>query len=592
MADFDDLQASWDETEGVDDLLLEKVAGRVVENHKSMKSFLDVRDPIELIASAIVAVVMAYFAWSTDNFYVSFGSSIVVLACIENSAVLLWARRGANISPDRLSVRDFTIHQRTVVRRQLLLARHVAWWYLLPSAVGLLIMTYGFGDLLFAIVFWTLMVLLYGWIWKMSQRAVTHHLQPLEQAYTLTLESLDRPEEDFLSRSYEALAPPQCKRQYSRGTIIALFVFFLALALVGLVIVKLMDARGVMDSGQSYPKLSPFAAVRWQDDRPEVQVEGQWYELLKIDNLSVDEIVGFCYFRYHGLARKRFEEDLVEVLTRMGHPPGERSTLTVKELPDGSTVVLEAVEWTRENRNAIKRRNNDRADDRQTSRSVSRYDPHFVRAADESISGAYRNLGFSGAVIIAQDDEILYSKAVGHSGLELQKPNSLDTPFRIASLSKQFTAAAVLRLQQQGLLNVSDPVARYLPQFATSPYDQIQIHHLLSHTSGLPRIPDGLHRITWTFLSRRAATTTEYVNLAVKMPLQSAPGTEYQYSNFGYRILSAVIETISDRSFADYTEETIFRPLNMQQSGVARFPAPASEQTVADGLDLEQATSD
>lgn len=212
--------------------------------------------------------------------------------------------------------------------------------------------------------------------------------QPLEQAYTWTLESLDRPEEDFLSRSYEALAPPQCQRRYSRSTIIVLFVFFLALGLIGLVIVKLMDTRGFMDSGQSYPKLSPFAAVRWQDDRPEVQIDGQWYELLQIDDVSADEIVRYCHFRYLALSRKRFEEDLVEGLTRMGHPPDDASSLTVKELPDGPTVVLENVEWTREKRNAIKRRNDGRRDDGQTNRRISRDDPRFVRAVDEFISAA------------------------------------------------------------------------------------------------------------------------------------------------------------------------------------------------------------
>jgi hypothetical protein len=442
MADFEDLQASWDESEGVDSVLLDKVAGRVVENHESMKSLLDVKDPIELITSAIVAVVFAYFAWSTDNFYVSLSSSIVVFACIEASAVLLWARRGVRIRPERLSVRDFTLQQRTLVRRQLQLARHVAWWYLLPSAVGLLIMTYGLGDLLFAIVFWSLMVPLYGWIWKMSQRLATHYLQPLEHAYALTLESLDLPEEDFLSRSHEAFAPAQCHvpsqhQPYSRPKMVVLFVLIMAPSLVGLAIVKYMDARGFMDSGKSYPKLSPFAAFRWQDDCPEVQVDGQWYQLVKVDGVDATEIIRYCRIRYPGLARKRFEEDLVEVLTRMGHPPGVTSDLTVKETPDGPTVVLEDIEWTRENRNEIKRNNDRPEEDGQTSRKVSRDDPRFVQAADEFMSAAHRKVAFSGAVIIAEGDEILYSKALGHTDLKSRQPNSLDTPFRIASLSKQ-----------------------------------------------------------------------------------------------------------------------------------------------------------
>ena len=118
----------------------------------------------------------------------------------------------------------------------------------------------------------------------------------------------------------------------------------------------------IKDARHSYDKLSPFSAVRWQDSRPQVQVDETWYELVKIDDVSATEIVRFCRYRYLALERKRFEEDLVEVLTRMGHPPRGKSTLTVRELSTDETLVLEDIRWTSENRWAIKRRNDNPSD--------------------------------------------------------------------------------------------------------------------------------------------------------------------------------------------------------------------------------------
>ena len=93
---------------------------------------------------------------------------------------------------------------------------------------------------------------------------------------------------------------------------------------------------------------------------------------------------------------------------------------------------------------------------------------------------------------MARGGQPVYEGAFGFSHLESKAPNTLDTPFRIASLSKQFTAAAIFRLEAQGKLNIDDPVHQYLPEFAESPYRDITIHHLLTHTSGLPRIATGL----------------------------------------------------------------------------------------------------
>jgi CubicO group peptidase (beta-lactamase class C family) len=209
----------------------------------------------------------------------------------------------------------------------------------------------------------------------------------------------------------------------------------------------------------------------------------------------------------------------------------------------------------------------------------------FRARIDEFLHAARTKAGFSGAIIVARGGEPIYERALGLSHLESKAPNTLDTPFRIASLSKQFTAAAIFRLEAQGKLNIDDPVHQYLPEFAESPYREITIHHLLTHTSGLPRTPTGIMgAIRWNNMSRAATPVDDYVTLAVGTPLEFEPGTKYEYSNIGYRVLAALIARVTGRQYADFMEQEIFQPLGMNDSGVARVTRPPSEARIAEGL--------
>ncbi len=105
--------------------------------------------------------------------------------------------------------------------------------------------------------------------------------------------------------------------------------------------------------GKRYPKLAPFSAVRWKDATPEVKVKDVWYELLAIDGIEARQIVKFCKDQEERLWQKRFEEDLVEMMARMGHEPGEKVTLTVRYLKTGQTATLKDVPNTHANRQAI-----------------------------------------------------------------------------------------------------------------------------------------------------------------------------------------------------------------------------------------------
>jgi CubicO group peptidase (beta-lactamase class C family) len=348
-------------------------------------------------------------------------------------------------------------------------------------------------------------------------------------------------------------------------------------------------ANDLQFTAPGYAKKSPFAAVRWQESQPEVQLDGEWFKLAALDDLTAADIIAFSQKTYGDKWQKRFEEDLVELLTRMGHPPQDTVTLVVESLPSSESRTLEGVPMTEANRRAIR----DAAQAREQTEQPQEMRPAvpieddalFRKRIDEFLTTARTKAGFSGAVLVARGGEPVYEGAFGFSHLDSQAPNTLDTPFRVASLSKQFTAAAIFRLAAQGKLNIDDPVHQYLPEFADAPYRDITIHHLLTHTSGLPRTPQSISgKFRWNSMSQEATPVDDYVRLAVETPLEFEPGADYQYSNFGYRVLAALIARVTSREFADYMDEEIFQPLGMNDSGVARVTRPTSEDRVAEGL--------
>ena len=114
---------------------------------------------------------------------------------------------------------------------------------------------------------------------------------------------------------------------------------------------------------------------------------------------------------------------------------------------------------------------------------------------DELIRLYYEGGRFNGSVLVAENGHIIYKKGIGPANMEWEIPNEPDTKFRIASMSKQFTALAIMQLQEAGLLSVSDPLNKYYPEYPRS--DEISLHHMLTHSSGIPnaneaRVPDAL----------------------------------------------------------------------------------------------------
>lgn len=170
---------------------------------------------------------------------------------------------------------------------------------------------------------------------------------------------------------------------------------------------------------------------------------------------------------------------------------------------------------------------------------------------------------FSGTVLIARDGKILFSRGYGMANLELDVSNTPQTKFRLGSITKQFTAMAVLILQEQGKLNVHDKVKKYLPD-APAAWDEITIHHLLTHTSGIPNysaLPD-----FYKTLPDRV-TLKRLIGRFKDRPLDFPPGAKFRYSNSGYVVLGQVIETASGQSYATFLRQAVLDPLGMKDTG-------------------------
>ncbi|MBV8052572.1 MAG: beta-lactamase family protein [Acidobacteriaceae bacterium] len=170
---------------------------------------------------------------------------------------------------------------------------------------------------------------------------------------------------------------------------------------------------------------------------------------------------------------------------------------------------------------------------------------------------------FRGAVLVGIDGKIVFEKAYGLGDEEWGADNTAHTKFRIASLSKQFTAACLLLLQERGRLNVRDPISQYLAGLPEV-WRTITVHQLLTHTSGIPNYTSSSEIAR---INRTGATPQQMIELVAKKPLDFTPGTNWSYSNTGYILLGMIVEKVSGQAYADFLKTNIFQPLGMRDSG-------------------------
>ena len=182
---------------------------------------------------------------------------------------------------------------------------------------------------------------------------------------------------------------------------------------------------------------------------------------------------------------------------------------------------------------------------------------------DEVVRASFEADEFTGAVLVARDGEVLLDRGYGFANREWSVPNDGDTKFRLGSVTKQFTAVAIMLLNERGLVDLDAPVKTYLPD-APDAWDGVTVRHLLTHTAGVPNFTDF---DDYGASKTLPATMDSLIGRFRDRPLDFQPGEGWSYSNSGYIVLTAIVEKASGKSYADFVAETLFQPLGMADSG-------------------------
>jgi CubicO group peptidase (beta-lactamase class C family) len=167
------------------------------------------------------------------------------------------------------------------------------------------------------------------------------------------------------------------------------------------------------------------------------------------------------------------------------------------------------------------------------------------------------------AILISQNGEIVYQKAFGSANLELNVPLETDMVFRIGSLTKQFTAVAILQLMEKGLLSLQDNIQKHIPDFPIKEHN-IMIEHLMSQTSGLKEYTAISHHDP--YIERHDFTPEFLIDHFKNQPLEFEPGAKYGYSNSNYVLLGYIIEKVSGEKYHKYMENHILKPLGLSRT--------------------------
>ncbi len=188
---------------------------------------------------------------------------------------------------------------------------------------------------------------------------------------------------------------------------------------------------------------------------------------------------------------------------------------------------------------------------------------------DQVVKFYNNNQSFSGAVLVSEHSKVIYSRGIGLANREWDIPNTTDTKFRLGSLTKQFTAAVILQLVEQGKLKLDTKLSDILTDYPKDTGNKITIHNLLTHSSGVRdylSIPEYFKEYV-----RKDTKLQELIDLFKNEKLDFEPGTSWSYSNSGYVLLGAIIEKITGKPYEEVVKENIFTPLGMNNSGYDHF---------------------
>jgi CubicO group peptidase (beta-lactamase class C family) len=201
---------------------------------------------------------------------------------------------------------------------------------------------------------------------------------------------------------------------------------------------------------------------------------------------------------------------------------------------------------------------------------------------DSLLKRIHKRHDFHGAILVAKNEKIVFNSQIGFADFKKKTPLNERSMFQLASVSKQFTAAAIMLLHERNQIKLTDTVNRYFPAF---PYKNVTIKNLLNHTAGLPKY-FWVAEHKWQ--QEKAPTNTEMMELLASSNVQRyfKPGRSFDYSNTGYFVLASIVEKISGTSFSSFLKKNIFDPLEMKDSYVYSFENDSIKENQLDGYRL------
>lgn len=194
--------------------------------------------------------------------------------------------------------------------------------------------------------------------------------------------------------------------------------------------------------------------------------------------------------------------------------------------------------------------------------AISAKAQNLTQQIDEIVKENYKSDMPGAAILVAKQGKVIYKKAFGKANLELDVDMTSENVFQLASITKQFTAVAILMLEEQGKLKVEDDITKYIPDYPVKG-KKITIHHLLNHTSGIKSYTSmpGLLQ-----MARKDMKPTELIEYFKNEPMDFNPGEKYAYNNSAYILLGHIIEVVTKDSYENFIEQHIFKPLQMTNS--------------------------
>ena len=184
---------------------------------------------------------------------------------------------------------------------------------------------------------------------------------------------------------------------------------------------------------------------------------------------------------------------------------------------------------------------------------------------DSIFLNAHLQSTFCGRALVVKNDAVIYNGGYGYANEEWKVEHTYETKFKIGSCTKQFTAALVMLLAEEDKICLDSNICTYIPDYPKSNGHKITIHHLLSHSSG---IPDYFFLPQVQSLIYKENKPSEFVKTFWDLPLEFEPGSSAKYSNSGYFILGYIVENITGKTYSEVLQEKIFKPLKMNNTGV------------------------